>query len=155
MKFAVPVSVLFAAVGLAQSTNISDCARMCVNNMHGLAESLGCSSDDAACLCNNQNFKYGVHDCTVEACPGEDVNAVVATALAICPSAVKSASAGTSTLAGTRSAAGATQSRTAPASSAAETAATTASATVSVFLLVAHPPSPPSRPPPRPAALPS
>lgn len=51
---------------------------------------MGCRADDAACLCNNKKFKFGIHDCTAEACPRDDVNAVVATALAMCPEASRS-----------------------------------------------------------------
>jgi hypothetical protein len=36
--------------------------------MLGLAQSLGCSPSDYACLCSNQNFGYGIRDCSNEAC---------------------------------------------------------------------------------------
>jgi CFEM domain len=48
----------------------------CVKNMLGLAPSLGCSANDAACLCKNANFGYGIRDCSNAAC-GEAVASTV------------------------------------------------------------------------------
>lgn len=60
---------------------------MCLNNMLGLAGSLGCKENDMACLCDNKDFAYGIHDCTVEACPDENVAAVQSYAQSLCSSA--------------------------------------------------------------------
>lgn len=35
------------------------------------AGELGCSNADAACLCRNANFGYGVRDCSYQACGAE------------------------------------------------------------------------------------
>lgn len=60
---------------------------MCLNNMLGLAGSLGCKENDLGCLCSNKDFGYGIHDCTVEACPDENVAAVESYAQSLCASA--------------------------------------------------------------------
>ncbi|KAL1976599.1 hypothetical protein VTN31DRAFT_2881 [Thermomyces dupontii] len=85
MKAATPLPVLalFASVAAA-ATSISDCAQMCLNNMLALAPSLGCASEDIACLCANKDFGYGIHDCTVEACQNDNVDEVVAYARTLC-----------------------------------------------------------------------
>lgn len=55
--------------------------------MLGLAGSLGCKENDLGCLCSNKDFGYGIHDCTVEACPDENVAAVESYAQSLCASA--------------------------------------------------------------------
>jgi hypothetical protein len=57
--------------------------------MLGKAKSLGCNADDMACLCASKNFNYGIHDCTVEACPNDNVQQVQAYAQSMCASASK------------------------------------------------------------------
>lgn len=52
--------------------------------MLALAPSLGCASEDIACLCANKDFGYGIHDCTVEACQNDNVDEVVAYARTLC-----------------------------------------------------------------------
>lgn len=61
--------------------------KTCISNMLGQAVSLGCSAGDVACLCSNQNFRFGVRDCTNEHCTGEvDKNAVIQTGNMFCAS---------------------------------------------------------------------
>ncbi|CAL3971565.1 unnamed protein product, partial [Diplocarpon coronariae] len=43
----------------------------CITNMLGQASSLGCADSDAACLCGNVNFAYGIRDCSTAACGGQ------------------------------------------------------------------------------------
>ena len=43
----------------------------CINNMLGQAASLGCSANDAKCLCQNQNFIFGVRDCSYQHCQND------------------------------------------------------------------------------------
>jgi hypothetical protein len=45
--------------------------------MLALAPSLGCTSSDAACLCRNVNFGYGIRDCSTAACGGAEAAAPV------------------------------------------------------------------------------
>jgi CFEM domain len=37
--------------------------------MLGQAQALGCDPTNVACLCANQDFGFGVRDCTAESCP--------------------------------------------------------------------------------------
>jgi hypothetical protein len=60
---------------------------MCYNNMLGLAGSLGCQPNDLKCLCASKDFNNGIHDCTVEACPKDNVADVQAYASSMCASA--------------------------------------------------------------------
>ena len=53
--------------------------------MLGKAQELGCSSEtDIACLCKNQDFTYGVRDCTNESCPDSDKSTVLTFGNSIC-----------------------------------------------------------------------
>jgi hypothetical protein len=55
--------------------------------MLGQAQALGCSNTDAACLCRNVNFGYGVRDCSNQACPDQNaVSSVISYGLAYCAS---------------------------------------------------------------------
>lgn len=58
---------------------------MCISNMNNKAQELGCDSGDRTCLCNADNYKFGVRDCTNQACPGEDAAQAVQIALNSCP----------------------------------------------------------------------
>lgn len=53
------------------------------------AASLGCPPKngvpDAACLCANKDFGYGIRDCTNESCPsGTDTNQVIQYGVGYC-----------------------------------------------------------------------
>lgn len=52
--------------------------------MLNLAPSLGCSGADAACLCRNVNFGYGIRDCSNAACGTEVAPTVIAYGVAYC-----------------------------------------------------------------------
>lgn len=68
-----------AAVATAQSiSSLPACGQLCVNNMLEKASELGCASGDAACLCNNMNFAYGIRDCSNAACGPEAAIPVIA-----------------------------------------------------------------------------
>jgi hypothetical protein len=41
------------------------------------ATKLGCTSADAACLCNKSDFAFGIRDCANEAC-GPDAQKIIA-----------------------------------------------------------------------------
>lgn len=36
-----------------------------------IAEQLGCSEGDLGCLCSQQNFIYGIRDCSAESCSSQ------------------------------------------------------------------------------------
>ncbi|KAL1993195.1 hypothetical protein VTN49DRAFT_3144 [Thermomyces lanuginosus] len=100
---ALPTLAMLASVAAA-ATSVSDCAQMCLDNMRALAPSLGCTSGDVACLCANRDFEFGIHDCTVEACPNDNVDEVVAYARTLCNAQVSGSD--------TQSSDGATQTET-------------------------------------------
>jgi hypothetical protein len=55
--------------------------------MLGQASALGCSSTDVACLCKNQNFGFGIRDCSYQACPpNTDIAAIIAYGNTYCAS---------------------------------------------------------------------
>ncbi|PGH23549.1 hypothetical protein AJ80_02329 [Polytolypa hystricis UAMH7299] len=88
-----------ASVSTAQSIpgDISECGQMCINNMLDLGPSLGCGATDIQCLCSSIDFGYGVRDCSQEACPGDDLNAIQAAGAALCDSAQSTGTTGTAT----------------------------------------------------------
>ena len=53
--------------------------------MLGQATQLGCQANDAKCLCQNQNFAYGIRDCSYQSCNNETAAAeVVSYGVAYC-----------------------------------------------------------------------
>lgn len=55
--------------------------------MLGQAQSLGCQPSDFACLCNNQNFGFGIRDCSNAICSNAgDAAAVYSFGLSFCQS---------------------------------------------------------------------
>jgi hypothetical protein len=45
----------------------------CVKDMYAIAASqMGCSDLQASCLCKVPDFKYGVRDCSSQACIGQN-----------------------------------------------------------------------------------
>lgn len=62
----------------------------CANNMiaSSKAEELGCDDGDYKCLCLNENFTYGLRDCTMVTCDSdkESVAAAVNYGLQFCSS---------------------------------------------------------------------
>ena len=36
--------------------------------MYGQYRELGCQASEASCLCKKDNFRYGIRDCSREAC---------------------------------------------------------------------------------------
>ena len=55
--------------------------------MLGKAQELGCNQSDIACLCNNQNFRYGIRDCTTASCPQDAQSQVIDFGNSICAGA--------------------------------------------------------------------
>ena len=58
---------------------------MCIDNMNNKASELGCEAGDKRCLCDSENYSFGVRDCTKQACPDDDSENVVQIALSSCP----------------------------------------------------------------------
>lgn len=81
----------------ASPTAISDlpaCGQTCFNNMLAQYSSLGCSTPDPACVCENINFYYGIRDCSNAACGTEVATTVLAFESAYCASATAAAATG-------------------------------------------------------------
>ncbi|KAJ0382193.1 hypothetical protein COL922a_013062 [Colletotrichum nupharicola] len=71
--------------------SLPSCGQTCFNNMLAQWSELGCSSQDAACLCNNVNFGYGLRDCSNGACGTAVASTVIAYGSAYCSSALATA----------------------------------------------------------------
>jgi hypothetical protein len=79
------------ATGLAA---LPSCGQLCFNNMLAQYASLGCASEqDAACLCENVNFGYGLRDCSNGACGTDVASTVIAFGSSYCASATATATA--------------------------------------------------------------
>lgn len=55
-----------------------------MNNMIALAPSLGCAANDAACLCKNDNFQWGIRDCSNAVCGSDNAGSVIAFGQSYC-----------------------------------------------------------------------
>ncbi|KAL4723218.1 hypothetical protein ACLX1H_009708 [Fusarium chlamydosporum] len=77
---------LVAAAAAQSSGDLPQCGQTCASNMVSAAKSreLGCDAGDVSCLCTNQDFIYGLRDCSAAICNSEQAAAVVAYGLAIC-----------------------------------------------------------------------
>lgn len=69
---------------LHNQNNTDSFQQTCITNMLGLAPSLGCGATDAACLCSNVNFAYGIRDCSNAACGSDVAPSVIAYGVAYC-----------------------------------------------------------------------
>ncbi|KAK1832781.1 hypothetical protein QBC39DRAFT_67635 [Podospora conica] len=70
MKVSAIVTVAAVAAGAAAQDlpqGTDDCVVTCATNMLAKTD-LGCAASDLPCLCGNNNFVYGVHDCTWANC---------------------------------------------------------------------------------------
>ncbi|KAH8812141.1 hypothetical protein F5884DRAFT_877588 [Xylogone sp. PMI_703] len=77
--------------------SLPSCGQTCFNNMLGQYSSLGCSSPDPACLCENVNFGFGLRDCSNGACGTAVASTVIAFGSAYCSSALATATRTTTT----------------------------------------------------------
>ncbi|KAI9877535.1 MAG: hypothetical protein M1823_007092, partial [Watsoniomyces obsoletus] len=68
MKYFFVAAALVGTAFTQAVTDLPPCGQTCINGMLGQAEALGCSAADAACLCSNVRFGYGIRDCANEAC---------------------------------------------------------------------------------------
>jgi hypothetical protein len=58
--------------------------QLCMNNMIALAPSLGCDASDAACLCKNNNFQWGIRDCSNAVCGDAVASTVISFGAGYC-----------------------------------------------------------------------
>jgi hypothetical protein len=77
---------LVATVASQSVGDLAACGQTCANNMVSAEKSqeLGCDAGDIRCLCLNQNFIFGIRDCSLAICPGEDAQAALQYALDLC-----------------------------------------------------------------------
>ena len=87
-----PSTATATAVPTAISA-LPTCGQTCFDNMLGKYSSLGCSSADPSCLCENINFYYGIRDCANAACGTDVASTVLAFETAYCSSATATAAA--------------------------------------------------------------
>ncbi|RMJ12081.1 hypothetical protein BHE90_014730 [Fusarium euwallaceae] len=76
-----------AATVVAQSAgDLPQCGQTCAGNMIGAEKSkeLGCDTGDLQCLCTNQNFIYGLRDCSRAICSEEQAAQVLEYGLSVC-----------------------------------------------------------------------
>ncbi|KAL8282702.1 hypothetical protein RB600_005927, partial [Gaeumannomyces tritici] len=68
------VGTLAAVAGAQDMSAFPQCAQWCINSMQqaNKSQELGCAANDAACACRNQNFLYGVRDCSAQLCASFD-----------------------------------------------------------------------------------
>ncbi|KAJ4411629.1 hypothetical protein N0V82_008998 [Gnomoniopsis sp. IMI 355080] len=62
---------VLGAVMAQAPTSLPQCGQTCINNLLADASSFGCTAGgdgEAACLCANADFTYGIRDCSNEAC---------------------------------------------------------------------------------------
>lgn len=71
--------------------SLPSCGQTCMNNMIAQYSSLGCSSSQAACLCRNANFGYGIRDCANGACGTAVASTVISFGSAYCARATAAA----------------------------------------------------------------
>jgi hypothetical protein len=57
---------------------LPSCGQTCMNNMLAKHLSLGCSSPDTRCLCQNVDYHYGIRDCSIALCGGAVASSVTA-----------------------------------------------------------------------------
>ncbi|RDA96186.1 hypothetical protein CP533_1633 [Ophiocordyceps camponoti-saundersi (nom. inval.)] len=74
--------------------NLPKCARTCGRNMlsESKATELDCDHGDFQCLCVNQDFFFGLRDCTQGNCQGNNVNEILQFGQTICQAPSSSAS---------------------------------------------------------------
>lgn len=51
------------------------------------ASELGCAAGDAACLCRNVDFAYGIRDCSTDVCGPQQVASVISYGESYCKNA--------------------------------------------------------------------
>ncbi|KAG9310172.1 hypothetical protein JVU11DRAFT_9795 [Chiua virens] len=85
MRFAVPLSVLLAAVSstlaaLTARQSLPSCAVPCMEN----ADTGSCAPVDDSCLCKNQQFINSTASCIASSCTGSDLQNADAYAQQLC-----------------------------------------------------------------------
>ncbi|POS85331.1 hypothetical protein EPUL_004485 [Erysiphe pulchra] len=80
-------SVVLTVAAAQTFQSLPDCGKLCVNNMLAKAHELGCADGDAACLCRNVDFAYGIRDCSTDVCGSQQVAPVIAYGESYCKNA--------------------------------------------------------------------
>ncbi|KAM5351909.1 hypothetical protein ACJ41O_004632 [Fusarium nematophilum] len=77
---------LAAAVAAQSADDLPQCGQTCAANMisEGKSRELGCDTGDVRCLCTNQNFIYGIRDCSRAICNDEQAAQVLEYGLEVC-----------------------------------------------------------------------
>ncbi|KAF4983001.1 hypothetical protein FDECE_17402 [Fusarium decemcellulare] len=77
---------LAAAVAAQSAGDLPQCGQTCAGNMVSAekSEELGCDTGDLGCLCTNQNFVYGLRDCSLAICNEEQAAQVLQYGLEVC-----------------------------------------------------------------------
>ncbi|KAM0426998.1 hypothetical protein ACHAPT_007896 [Fusarium lateritium] len=77
---------LAAAVVAQNAGDLPQCGQTCAGNMIGAEKSqeLGCDTGDLQCLCTNQDFIYGLRDCSRAICNDEQAAQVLEYGLQVC-----------------------------------------------------------------------
>jgi hypothetical protein len=88
------IATVFALAGAAfvaaveYPPNFPECGKVCSKNMLAKATEFGCEAEDVACICRDNRFSWGVHDCSVESCGDVGMaNAVISFGNELCSGA--------------------------------------------------------------------
>ncbi|KAK4963851.1 hypothetical protein LTR66_012614, partial [Elasticomyces elasticus] len=75
-----------AAFVVAQDlASLPQCGQQCINNMLQIATSqFGCAPGNVTCYCTNQNFGYGIRDCSNAACTPDQAASVMSFGASYC-----------------------------------------------------------------------
>lgn len=83
------LGALAAAVTAQDIASLPACGQTCANNMMAASKAaeLKCTAGDMKCLCQNNNFVFGLRDCSKAICDGDGASKVLNYAMAICKAA--------------------------------------------------------------------
>lgn len=83
---------IFSVVTMGQQIpfpdGFPDCGKDCITNMVAKASEFNCGATDVHCMCSNENFTFGIRDCSVEHCQNQTAaNEIITYGLDICSKA--------------------------------------------------------------------
>ncbi|RKF56459.1 GPI-anchored CFEM domain protein [Erysiphe neolycopersici] len=94
------LSVLLTVAAAQSFQSLPECGKLCVNNMLAKAKDLGCAQGDAACLCRNEDFAYGIRDCSFDVCGPQQSALVVSYRESYCKNAASGGAGSSSAIPG-------------------------------------------------------